>query len=224
MSTRRWNRRRDRRLDGRANDDFADEIDAHLALEIERLEDEGLSPDAARLEARRQFGSVAAAKERFYESGRLLWLDHLRQDIRDAARSVAKYPVAAAVAVISLAGGIGATTAALTIRDVVFRKPPALYRAPDELSRLQVGSPANPIRPIGNLVPGRLYAIWRDTAVGAAMAAATPARMKDVRTAERTETVRVRSVTPEFFSARVGCKISQGALNVADLGALCLRD
>jgi ABC-type transport system substrate-binding protein len=30
-------------------------------------------------------------------------------------------------------------------------------------------------------------------------------------------------VNPEFFSARVGCKISQGALNVADLGALCLR-
>jgi ABC-type transport system substrate-binding protein len=30
-------------------------------------------------------------------------------------------------------------------------------------------------------------------------------------------------VNPEFFSARVGCKLSQGALNVADLGALCLR-
>jgi ABC-type transport system substrate-binding protein/tRNA A-37 threonylcarbamoyl transferase component Bud32 len=29
--------------------------------------------------------------------------------------------------------------------------------------------------------------------------------------------------TPEFFSARVGCKVSQGALNLADLGALCLR-
>ena len=31
-------------------------------------------------------------------------------------------------------------------------------------------------------------------------------------------------VNPEFFSARVGCKVSQGALNFADLGALCLRD
>jgi len=29
--------------------------------------------------------------------------------------------------------------------------------------------------------------------------------------------------TPEFFSARVGCEVSQGALNLADLGALCLR-
>ena len=36
-------------------------------------------------------------------------------------------------------------------------------------------------------------------------------------------TVYASFVSPEFFSARVGCKISQGALNVADLGALCLR-
>ena len=30
-------------------------------------------------------------------------------------------------------------------------------------------------------------------------------------------------VNPEFFSARVGCKVTQSALNFADLGALCLR-
>src|SRR5258706_7161664 len=145
----------------RTDEDFAAEIDAHLALEIQRLVDEGLSPEEARFAARRRFGSVAAAKERFYESGRLLWVDHLLHDLRDAARSVVRYPVAAAVAVISLAGGIGATTATPTIRDVVIRQPPALYRPPHQLSRLQVGSPANPIRAIGNLVPGRLYAIWR---------------------------------------------------------------
>src|SRR4030095_17130951 len=132
--------------------------------------------DEPRRAARRQFGSVAAATERVDESRRLPWLDHLGQDFRYAARSVAKYPVAAAVAVISLAGGIGATTAALTIRDVLFRKPPALSRAPGDLSRLQVGPPANPIRPIGSLVPGRLYAIWRDTSVRAQLAAPPPER------------------------------------------------
>lgn len=214
MSTRQPERRGNRR-----DDDFADEIDAHLALEIQRLEDEGLSPEEARFAARRRFGSVAAAKERFYESGRLLWVDHLLHDLRDAARSVVRYPVAAAVAVISLAGGIGATTATLTIRDVVFRKPPALYRAPHELSRLQVGSPANPIKPMGNLVPGRLYAIWRDTAAGAALAAATPARMRDVRTADRTETVRVRSVTPEFFSV-LGVDAAMGSTSTSADGAV----
>jgi peptide/nickel transport system substrate-binding protein len=37
-------------------------------------------------------------------------------------------------------------------------------------------------------------------------------------------TVFASFVTPEFFSARVGCKLTQGALNAADLGALCMRD
>jgi predicted permease len=203
----------------RSDEDFSDEIDAHLALEIQRLEDDGLSPEEARFAARRRFGSVAAAKERFYESGRLLWVDHLLHDLRDAARSVVRYPVAAAVAVISLAGGIGATTATLSIGDVVFRKPPALYRAPNELSRLQVGSPANPIRPMGNLVPGRLYAIWRDTAAGTALAAATAARMRDVRTADRTETVRVRSVTAEFFSV-LGVDAAIGSTATSAAGAV----
>ena len=36
-------------------------------------------------------------------------------------------------------------------------------------------------------------------------------------------TVYASGVNPEFFSARVGCKVSQGALNFVDLGALCLR-
>ena len=56
-----------------------------------------------------------------------MWLDHLRMDVRGAARSVAKYPVAAIVAVVSLAFGIGAMTTTLMVRDMVFRKPPALY-------------------------------------------------------------------------------------------------
>src|SRR5438876_314271 len=108
---RRWKLRR-----RRAHDDFADEIRSHIDLETERLVDEGMTPEAARLAARRRFGNPAAAAERFYESRRLLWLDHLWQDARSAARNLGKCPVACAVAVISLAGGIGATTATLTVR------------------------------------------------------------------------------------------------------------
>src|SRR2546423_5718885 len=88
----------------RTDDDSANEIDAHLALEIERLIDEGKTPEEARVAARRQFGSVAAAKERFYEARRWMWIDHLRQDVRFAFRGIARYPIAAGVAVISLAG------------------------------------------------------------------------------------------------------------------------
>jgi len=56
----------------RASGDFADEIEAHLALETERLVREGLPPDEARLAARRAFGNMTAAQERHYESHRLI--------------------------------------------------------------------------------------------------------------------------------------------------------
>ena len=128
----------------RPDDDFDREIRAHIEIETERLIDEGMSPDAARVAARRRFGNVTVARERFYEAGRLLWLDHLVQDLRCAARNMRRYPVASLVAVLSLAAGIGATTVTLTVRDVIFRKPPPLYQQPEQLSKIQIGSPDEP--------------------------------------------------------------------------------
>lgn len=184
----------------RTQEDFVDEIRSHLAHETDRLIAEGLSPEEARRAAQRRFGNVTVAQERFYQARRPLWFDHLQQDARVAARNLAKYPVACAVAVISLAAGIGATTATLIVRDVVFHRPPALYRDPEQLSRVQVGTPDRPIRPGTSLVSGVLYAAWRDTISDGVLAASTPARMQDVRTRDRTDSVRVRSVTSEFFS------------------------
>jgi hypothetical protein len=62
-------------------------------------------------------------------------MDHLKQDLRGAVRSMARYPVACAVAIISLAAGIGCTTATLLARDAMFLNPPPLYTQPDQLSR-----------------------------------------------------------------------------------------
>ena len=61
----------------RSDDDFDREIAAHLDLETDQLVAEGLSPDAAQSEARKRFGNVTAVRERFHESQRVLWLDHL---------------------------------------------------------------------------------------------------------------------------------------------------
>ena len=57
------------------------------------------------------------------------------------------------------------------------RLPPAagaVPRARDSCRSVQVGSPDQPITPIGNRVPGALYAIWRDARLGSRLAAATP--------------------------------------------------
>ena len=47
--------------------DFTEEIEAHLQLEMERLREAGMSEEDARTEARRAFGNVTQARERFYK-------------------------------------------------------------------------------------------------------------------------------------------------------------
>jgi hypothetical protein len=71
----------------RRDDDFASEIEAHIALDAEPLVDGGLSPDQANAEASRRFGNVTAAREGSYDRQRLRRLDDLR-DIRYTLRSL----------------------------------------------------------------------------------------------------------------------------------------
>ena len=184
----------------RTHDDFAKEIQSHIDLETERLIDEGQRPDDAQANARRRFGSMTAARERFYESRRWLWWDQARQDLHGAVRSVARHPVVAIVAVLSLATGIGATTMTLIVRDTIFHKPPPAYGRPQQLSRIQVGRPDRPITPEGGYVPGELFETWSHT-LGPALAAVTaPRGLKDVRTADRADTLPIRSATTALFS------------------------
>lgn len=90
----------------RVQSDFSQELQAHLDLEADRLRAEGLgAPDAYRA-ARRNLGNLAGAGERFYESSRWLWLEHLTLDTRHALRRLRKAPVFAAAAIFTLALGM----------------------------------------------------------------------------------------------------------------------
>jgi len=101
----------------RSQNDFTSEVQSHLELEAERWRAEGLDEKAARWQARKSFGNVLSANERFYESRRTVWLDRLRQDFVYAARQLAKNKTFTVVAALTLALGIGSTTAIFTLVD-----------------------------------------------------------------------------------------------------------
>jgi putative ABC transport system permease protein len=126
-----------------------------------------------------------------------MWLDQVGHDVRVAWRGFARQPVAATVAVLSLAGGIGITTATLTIRNAVFFNPPPLYRNAVQLSRISISTPQQRRAP----VPGALYAAWiEDAGLRDSLAAAAAPQPVDLRTAESMTPSRVRHVTAGLFS------------------------
>jgi len=115
--------------------DFDAEIASHLQLEADRLREAGLSPEDAAAAARREFGNVTAARERFHEAGRALFWDRLAQDVRFAVRLLARTPLLTAAIVATLALGIGATSAVFSVVRAVLVRPLA-YGDPDGLVQL----------------------------------------------------------------------------------------
>jgi len=115
-----WRRRR-------PDEDFADEISAHLANEIDRLVDEGLSRDEATIRARRAFGNVTRARERYHEAHRFVLFDQFTQDLRYAWRGLWHSRAFVATTVLTLAVGMGLVTVVFAVFNAYVLRPFAVH-------------------------------------------------------------------------------------------------
>ena len=122
--------------------DLNAEIDEELQFHIEsRIQDniaDGMSPDEARRDALSRFGSPAGARDNTRDANILTSLDAITQDVRFAVRSLRRRPAFTAIALLTLALGIGANAAIFTVvRSVLLRPLP--FQEPNRLQMITHG-------------------------------------------------------------------------------------
>ncbi len=193
--------------------DFAEEIKSHLELEADELEREGLNSEQARWQARREFGSVRAAQERFYMNGRWLALDKILRAFKFALRSLRQSPGFAATAILTLALGVGANTAVFSVMNaVLLRSLPVTD--PQRLVYLETSNSPNGTGTIDSheTFPYSVYdALRRQTSAFSDVIAVgqLSSDKVSVRIGRQPETTEAEMVSGNFFSG-LGVKLVRG--------------
>jgi predicted permease len=123
---------------GKVSDDIDRELAFHVAERTDELIADGVSPEAARTEARRRLGQHTMQQhESIRDHDVIVWLESLANDARGGVRALVKQPIFAITTILTLAIGIGANTVVFTLlHGLLLRSLPVT--APQELVRINL--------------------------------------------------------------------------------------
>ena len=178
------------------------EIAFHLEMRVRELVAGGMDPRAARAEALRRFGDIDGITEACRDQGRRRdqemqraeWFAELWQDVRYAARYLRSRPGFAAVAILTLALGIGASTTLFGVANAVLLRPYP-YQDPQRIIRLYETNPNTQTFSLSE--PN--YLDWRERARGLEEMAAYGGRATSLLGDGDPEQLRALAVTPSFW-------------------------
>jgi putative ABC transport system permease protein len=157
---------------GTLDADLDREILAHLDLAERDALATGMSPEQARIEARRRFGGVAQMKDAHRDHRTARWIETFLKDLRYGLVSLVHAPGFAVVAIGVLAVGIGAATAMFSVLDSVLLRPMP-YSDPDRIVRIwETPTPTT----VNQTTNGFFYEWRRRSTSFEAMAANRPSR------------------------------------------------
>jgi predicted permease len=181
------------------------DIREHIAIETQDNIERGMPPEEAHYAAVRKFGNVMRVKEDTRDVWTFVWLEQLWQDIRYALRMLRKSPGFTAIAILTIALGIGATTAIFSIVDATLLHP-LPYPQPEQIVSIEADLPGVGARDIGISVPE-----WHDLERSGIFQYVSPIGGGDVNLTGSSQPARIRFLNvPTNYFALLGVKPQLG--------------
>jgi predicted permease len=185
--------------------DLEEEMRLHLELRQQEGLEDGLAADEARAAARRRFGNTTYLKEESHIAWGWEWFENLAQDVRYGLRVLRKSPGFSTIAVLTIALGIGATTAIFSVVDAtLLRALP--YPQAEQLVSIEDDLPGVGARDVGMSQPE-----WQDLQRSGILEYISPTWFDENNLTGSSQPARVRIliVAPNYF-ALLGVKPQLG--------------
>jgi predicted permease len=185
----------------RVEAELDEEIRGYLDEAIAEHQRRGLTPDAARRAAAAEFGGVEAVKDYTRDAGWEAGVESVWTDIKYAVRGFRRTPAFTAAAVVTLALGIGGTTAIFSVVDTLFLRAPDGVHHPEDVRKIFIARDSGHMQ-TGSGGPGSWvdYATIRDHVPAFDhVAASRGAGPMDLGRGAAAEQIRGEVVSHEFF-------------------------